>query len=179
MKGGFTSYDVFALMGYQYLSAGFDGACRLPGRSYQAEVEAAWRPMERLLLEDPDAFRGQVIALKDGCNMARRTPVADALERQLRLLTDHGYKVVTASELLERAPFRDMAPRDPYAAAAVLAVETGAMAAPEGRFRPDDAVTPVEVAQFCATRLGRTPPLGDWERISRGAFFSLIAELMP
>ena len=38
MKGGFTSYDVFALMGYQYLSAGFDGACRLPGRSYQAEV---------------------------------------------------------------------------------------------------------------------------------------------
>ena len=72
-----------------------------------------------------------------------------------------------------------MAPRDPYAAAAVLAVETGAMAAPEGRFRPDDAVTPVEVAQFCATRLGRTPPLGDWERISRGAFFSLIAELMP
>ena len=244
MKGGFTSYDVFALMGYQYLSAGFDGACRLPGRSYQAEVEAAWRPMERLLLEDPDAFRGQVIALKDGCNMARRTPVADALERQLRLLTDHGYKVVTASELLERAPFRDaaaesrtgrdarrllrmgwcvayqdnalrpertltrgelammafgwetvrrrielvrsgrapfrdVAPRDPYAAAAVLAVETGAMAAPEGRFRPDDAVTPVEVAQFCATRLGRTPPLGDWERISRGAFFSLIAELMP
>ena len=226
MKGGFTSYDVFALMGYQYLSAGFDGACRLPGRSYQAEVEAAWRPMERLLLEDPDAFRGQVIALKDGCNMARRTPVADALERQLRLLTDHGYKVVTASELLERAPFRDAAaesrtgrdarrllrmgwcvayqdnalrpertltrgelammafgwetaPRDPYAAAAVLAVETGAMAAPEGRFRPDDAVTPVEAAQFCATRLGRTPPLGDWERISRGAFFSLIAELMP
>ena len=73
MKGGFTSYDVFALMGYQYLSAGFDGACRLPGKSYQAEVEAAWRPMERLLLEDPDAFRGQVIALKDGCNMARRT----------------------------------------------------------------------------------------------------------
>ena len=41
MKGGFTSYDVFALMGYQYLSAGFDGACRLPGKSYQAEVEAA------------------------------------------------------------------------------------------------------------------------------------------
>ncbi len=234
MKGGFTSYDVFALMGYQYLSAGFDGACRLPGRSYQAEVEAAWRPMERLLLEDPDAFRGQVIALKDGCNMARRTPVADALERQLRLLTDHGYKVVTASELLERAPFRDaaaesrtgrdarrllrmgwcvayqdnalrpertltrgelammafgwetvrrrielvrsgrapfrdMAPRDPYAAAAVLAVETGAMAAPEGRFRPDDAVTPVEVAQFCATpagthaasgRLGEDQPRG-------------------
>lgn len=244
MKGGFTSYDAFALMGYQYLSAGFDGACRLPRASYQAEVEAAWRPMERLLLEDPDAFRGQIIALKDGCNMARRTPVADALEKQLRLLADHGYRVVTASELLERAPFRDaaaesptgraarrllrmgwcvafqdntlrpdrtltrgelammafgwetvrrrielvrsgrapfrdMGPRDPYAAAAALAVETGAMSAPGGRFRPDDAVTPVETAQFCATRLGRTPPLESWERITHGAFFSMIADLAP
>ena len=64
----------------------------------------------RMLLGDPDTFRGQIIALKDGCNMARRTPVADGLERQLRLLTDHGYRVVTVSELLERAP-REMARR--------------------------------------------------------------------
>ncbi|MBD5459524.1 MAG: class II fructose-bisphosphate aldolase, partial [Lachnospiraceae bacterium] len=46
--------------------------------------------------------------------------------------------------------FRDMGPRDPYAAAAAQAVETGAMSAVNGRFRPDDPVSPVEAAQFCA-----------------------------
>lgn len=243
IKGGFTSYDAFALMGYQYLSAGFDGAGRLPLGSYEAEVEASWRPVEHLLLEDPDALRGQIIDQQDGFNRARRTPVADGLERQLRLLTDHGYKVITVSELLERAPFRDVAasseagraarrllglgwcvafqdntlrpetvltrgelammafgwetvyrrielvrsgrapfrdmgPRDPYAAAAAQAVETGAMSAVGGRFRPDELVSPVEIAQFCATRLGRTPPLGDWNHITHSAFFSLITALL-
>lgn len=243
IKNGFTSYDAFALMGYQYLSASFDGAGRAPLTSCEAEVEAAWRPMERLLLEDPDAFRGQIILQKDGFNMARRTPVADGLEKQLRLLTDHGYRVVTASELLERAPFRDvtatskagraarrllglgwcvayqdntlrpgsvltrgelammafgwetvrrrielvragrapfrdMGPRDAYAAAAVQAAKTGAIPAVNDRFRPDDPVSPVEAAQFCTTRLGRTLPPGNWTSITHEEFFSLIAELL-
>ena len=242
IRGGFTSYDAYALLGYQYVAASFDGAGRIPLRSGEAEVEAMWRPMERLLLEDPDAFCGQIIALKDGYNMARRTPTADGLARQLRLLTDHGYRVVTVSELLERAPFRDvpvgvpaadaarqllgrgwcvvfqdntlrpdapllrgelammafgaeavrrrielvrsgrapfrdMEPRHPYAAAAALAVETGAMSAVNGRFRPDAAVSPTELAQFCATRLGRTPPLGEWAKLTHGEFFRIAAGL--
>ena len=74
IKGGFTSYDAYALMGYQYMAASFDGAGWLPLATYEAEVEATWRPMESLLLEDPDAFRGQIIFQKDGFNMARRTP---------------------------------------------------------------------------------------------------------
>ena len=77
-----------------------------------------------------------------------------------------------------RAPFRDMGPRDAYAAAAAQAVETGAMSAVNGRFRPEDAVSPVEMAQFCATRLGRTPPLENWERITHGAFFARMAALL-
>lgn len=243
IKNGFTSYDAFALMGYQYLAASFDGAGRVPLNSYEAEVEAVWRPMEQQLLEDPDAFRGQIIGLKDGCNMARRTPVADGLEKQLRLLTDLGYRVVTVSELLERAPFRDaeadspagraarrllslgwcvafqdntirpdtvltrgelammafggetvrrrielirsgrapfrdMGPRDPYAAAAAQAVETRAMSAAGDRFRPDVPVSAVEMAQFCAARLGRTPPLEKWARITHGAFFAMISALL-
>ena len=243
IRGGFTAFDAYALLGYQYLAASFDGAGRLPGPSYEAEAEAVWRPVEALLLEDPDAFCGQIILMKDGCNMARRTPVADGLERQLRLLSDQGYRVVTVSELLEqapfrdvpadsgygraarrllglgwcpafqdntlrpeavltrgelammaygwetvrrrvdlirsgKAPFRDMGPRDSYAAAAALAVETGSMAAPGGRFRPDAPVTPVELAQFCATRLGQTPPLGGWENISHGEFFLTVAGLL-
>ena len=243
IKGGLSSFDAYALMGYQYMAASFDGAGRIPSGSYEAEVEAVWRPMERLLLEDPDAFCGQIILMKDGCNAARRTPVADGLDRQLQLLTDHGYKVVTVSGLLDRAPFRDvlpessvgqsarrllglgwcvafqdntlrvdtpltrgelammaygwetvrrrialvrsnrapfrdMEPRHPYAAAAMQAVETGAITASGARFRPDALVTPVELAQFCAVRLGRTPPLGDWGQITHGAFFELIAELL-
>ncbi len=242
IKGGFTSYDAYALMGYQYVAASFDGAGRLPMRTYEEEVKAVWEPMERLLLEDPDAFCGQIIALKDGYNMARRTPVADGLGMQLRLLTDHGYRVVTVSELLERAPFRDvlpgdpvaaaarqllsrgwcvvfqdnalrpdapltrgelammaygaeavrrriklvrsgrapfrdMEPRHPYAAAAALAVETGAMSAFHDKFQPDAAVSPMELAQFCAARLGRTPPLGTWTRLSHGEFFHIAAGL--
>ena len=242
IRGGFSSYDAYALLDYQYLAASFDGAGWVPMQTYEAEVEAAWRPMEALLLEDPDAFCGQIIALKDGCNRARRTPVADGLERQLRLLTDLGYRVVTASELLERAPFRDvsledpaagaarqllgrgwcvvyqdntlrpgapltrgelammafgretvqrrirlvrsgrapfrdMEPRHPYAAAAAQAVETGAMSAAGGRFRPGAMVSPPELAQFCAARLGRTPPLGDWTELTHGEFFRVAAGL--
>jgi peptidoglycan/xylan/chitin deacetylase (PgdA/CDA1 family) len=242
IRGGFTSFDAYALLGYQYMAASFDGAGRVPLESYEAEVEAAWRPMEALLLEDPEAFCGQIILEKDGFNMALRSPVADGLDRQLRLLTDHGYQVVTASELLERspfrdvlpdraegraarrllglgwcvayqdntlrldnvltrgelammvfgaetirwrfdlvrsgrAPFRDMAPRHPYAAAAALAVETRAMAAEGGAFRPDDAVTGTELAQLCATRLGRTPPLQD-RPLTHGAFFLLAEGLL-
>ena len=243
IKGGFTSFDAFALMGYQYLAAGFDGGGRLPLASYEAEVEAAWRPVERLLLEDPDAFCGQIIAQKDGFNRNRRTPVAGSLEKQLRLLTDHGYRVITVSELLERAPFRDvtadspagraarrllglgwcaayqdntlrpetvltrgelammafgretvrrriemirsgrapfrdMGPRDPYAAAAAQAVETGAMSAAGERFRPDAPVSPEETAQLCAARLGRTPPPGKWTQITHEEFFAMAAALL-
>ena len=243
IQGGFTSYDAYALLGYQYMAASFDGAGWLPLATYEAEVEATWRPMEKLLLEDPDAFRGQIIFQKDGFNMARRSPIAGGLDKQLQLLTDHGYQVVTVSELLERspfqdvlpdsetgqaarlllgrgwcaayqdntirpdavltrgelammafgwdtvpkrielirsgrAPFRDLAPRHPYAAAAVRAVETRAMSAQDGRFRPDAPVTSLELAQFCATRLGRTPPLKDWSQVTHGEFLALAAGLM-
>ena len=243
IRGGFTSYDAYAILGYQYMAASFDGAGWLPLDSYEAEVEATWRPMEKILLEDPDAFCGQIIFQKDGFNMARRTPVADGLARQLQLLTDHGYKVATVSELLERspfrdalpesgaaqaarkllgrgwcvayqdntlrleaaltrgelammaygwetvqrrialvrvgrAPFRDMEPRHPYAAAALQAVEAGALSAVDGRFRPEDPVTAVELAQFCSTRLGRTPPLEERAALTHGAFFQIAAELM-
>jgi len=243
IRGGFTSYDAYALMGYQYMAASFDGAGWLPLATYEAEVEATWRPMEKLLLEDPDAFRGQIIFQKDGFNMARRTPVADGLDNQLRLLTDHGYRVVTVSELLDRSPFRDVPPesevgraarrllgqgwcvafqdntlrpgevltrgelammaygwetvrqridlvrsarapfrdlahRHPYAAAAVLASQTGAMTAVDGRFRPDDPVTAVEAAQLLSTRLGRTPPLEQRDRLSHASFFRLAAGVL-
>ena len=242
IKGGFTSYDAYALMDYQYMAASFDGAGWLPLASYEAEVEATWKPMERILLEDPDFFRGQIIFQKDGFNMARRSPIADGLGKQLQLLTDHGYRVVTVSELLERspfrdarpetdvgaaarrllghgwcvafqdntlrpdtvltrgalamlaygcetirqriklvrsgkAPFRDMGPRHPYAAAAVLAHETGAIPAESGRFRPDAPVTAEELERFLTVRLGRSRENLP-QQITHGQFFLLADTLM-
>ena len=242
IKGGFTSYDAYALMGYQYMAASFDGAGWLPLASYDAEVEATWKPMERILLENPDFFRGQIIFQKDGYNMARRSPIADGLGKQLQLLSDHGYKVVTVSELLERspfrdalpdsevgaaarrllghgwcvafqdntlrpdtvltrgalamlaygcetirqriklvragkAPFRDMAPRHPYAAAAVLADETGALKAENGNFRPDTPVTAEELRRFLEVRLGRCGESLP-QQITHGQFFLLADTLM-
>ena len=99
-KDGFTSYDAHALLGYQYLAASFDGAGWLPLASFEAEVDAMLAPMERALAQNPDCLCGQIIFQKDGYNMARRSPVAQGLPKQLALLQQYGYRVVTVSELL-------------------------------------------------------------------------------
>lgn len=92
MTGGFTSYDVYDHMGYQYMAASFDGAGWLPSTepdpeaALQAEIRAMVEPMRKALEKDPDFFCGQIIFQKDGYNMAKRTPVAFALGEQLALL---------------------------------------------------------------------------------------------
>lgn len=243
IRGGFTSFDAFAFMGYQYLDCAYDGGCRDSLGSYQAEVDASWRPMEQILLEDPEGFCGKIISLRDGRNAAHRTPSAEALDRQLRLLRDHGYRVIPASELLERsafadvlpdapeaaaarrllargwcpayqddalrpgapllrgelammafgmesvkrrirlmekgrAPFRDMGPRNLYAAAAQMAWESGSMSAENGRFRPNDPVTAQELQTFCSTRLGTPAPESLRDNITHGEFFLLASQLL-
>lgn len=107
IAGGYDAYDAYALMNYQYLAASFDGAGWLPLATYEAEVEATWKPLERLLAEDPDALCGQIIFQKDGYNMARRSPVADGLAKQLEILAQYGYRVVSVDELLAASPFAD------------------------------------------------------------------------
>ena len=108
IAGGFSSYDAYGLMGYQYMAASFDGAGWLPLPDYDAEVEATWKPIQQRLAEDPDYFCGQIIFQKDGYNMARRSPIAHGLDRQLELLDAQGYRVVPVSELLELSPFLDV-----------------------------------------------------------------------
>jgi len=104
----FTAYDAFALMGYQYLAAGPDGGGWLPLGTYEQEVEVMRKNIEDALLLNPDAFCGKIIFQKDGCNMARRTPVYDGLYLQLEALTKYGYKVVSVSELMKESPFSDL-----------------------------------------------------------------------
>lgn len=125
IEKGLNSYDAYAQLGYQYMAASFDGAGWLPLATYEAEVEATWKPLEKKLEENPDYFCGQIIFQKDGFNMARRTPVADGLKKQLELLSARNYRVVTVSELLERSPFADLGEGDPAFPAAKKLLDSG------------------------------------------------------
>ena len=243
IKGGFNSYDAYGMMSYQYMAASFDGAGWLPLATYEAEVEATWRPIEKHLKENPDYFSGQIIFQKDGYNMARRSPVADGLAHQLRILSQYGYKVVTVSELLahspvrdvmpdsevgkaaarlleenwcvafrdntirpdqfltrgelammgygwngvgerigmireKKTPFKDLAFNHPYAGAAKLAVDAGALAAPNGKFCPDDMATAYDISQFCGCLLGKTPELKTPDNMTHGEFLLIAASLL-
>ncbi len=137
IAGGYSAYDAYALMDYQYLAASYDGAGWLPLSTYEAEVEATWKPMERLLEEDPDALCGQIIFQKDGYNMARRSPVADGLRKQLELLKRYGYQVVTVDELLARSPFADTTDKN----AEALLKEGWCVAFRDNTLRPDTPLT--------------------------------------
>ena len=70
-----------------------------------------------------------------------------------------------------------MGPRHPYAAAAVLAHETGAIPAESGRFRPDAPVTAEELERFLTVRLGRSRENLP-QQITHGQFFLLADTLM-
>lgn len=104
MQDGFTSYDVYDEMDYQYMAASFDGAGWLPSvltdesAALDAEVNAMINPIKNALEENPDFFCGQIIFQKDGYNMAKRTPVAFGLSKQLELLKKYGYTVVTVEK---------------------------------------------------------------------------------
>lgn len=105
---GLSSYDVYAWLGYNYLAASFDGGGWLPGTDYKSEVERMVAAVERALERDPGSLNGQIIFQKDGYNMAKRSPVVDALPRQLDLLRQCGYQVLTVSELLAINPVSDV-----------------------------------------------------------------------
>jgi len=123
MPDGRTAYDLYNLMGYNYLAASVDGGgwmgCKQ--EKYAAEVDAMAARLRTILKDDPDGLNGKIIFQKDGYNMSRLSPVADALPKQLALLKEYGYTVVTVSELLKLSPVIDMSPGDPdFAAVATL-----------------------------------------------------------
>lgn len=116
---GKTSYDAYRYAGYNYLAASFDGGGWLPScGDTEKDVEAMVEPLRRALSENPDSLNGQIIFQKDGYSMSRHTPVAEALPKQLELLSQYGYKVVTVSELLSRSGFEDCGNEDATALAA-------------------------------------------------------------
>ena len=154
MQDGFTSYDVYDRMGYQYMAASFDGAGWLPSvaadpeEALKAEVEAMIAPMKAALEKDGDFFCGQIIFQKDGYNMAKRTPVAFALGQQLALLQEYGYQVVTVETLLAESPFADLGREDPLFEKLCALQAERAVVYSDNRLRLDQTMTAGEMAML-------------------------------
>ncbi|HHW67118.1 MAG TPA: polysaccharide deacetylase family protein [Epulopiscium sp.] len=105
---GFTSYEAYALMGYDYLAASFDGGGWMPTvGDYKEDVRKMVDPIKNALKNNPNSLNGQIIFQKDGYNMSLMTPVATALKEQLEILSQHGYKVISVRELKKLYPFED------------------------------------------------------------------------
>lgn len=158
MNGGFTSYDVYDRMGYQYMAASFDGAGWLPSTlpdpdgALEAEVNAMVEPMAKALEKDPDFFCGQIIFQKDGYNMAKRTPVAFGLAKQLELLRRYGYQVVTVAELMEESPFGDLGREDPLFSKLNALQKDRTIVYSDNCLRLEDPMTYGEFAMLLAPR---------------------------
>lgn len=151
---GLTSYDAYALMNYGYMAASYDGGGWLPSSlndseaAQKSEVDAMIQLIKKKLDADPDFFCGQIIFQKDGYNMAKRTPVAYALEAQLDLLYKNGYKVVSVSELLEESPFADVG-RDCEIFDTLAELEKNhAIAFDDNTLRLDKIMTNYELSMF-------------------------------
>ncbi len=166
---GFTAYDVCDRLGYQYMAASFDGAGWLPSTlpdpkaALNAEIEAMEAPVRQALEQNPDFFCGQIIFQKDGYNMAKRTPVAWGLERQLKLLQDQGYQVVTVERLMEESPFADLGQEDPLFATMRTLAESRAVVYSDNCLRLDKPMTWGELSMLLTPKeeaLGRR-----WEKI--------------
>lgn len=106
---GYDAYDAYAVLGYDYLAASFDGGGWLPSLGdYKADIDKMVAPLEKALKADSGSLNGQIVFQKDGYNMSLMTPVAHALEAHLKLLKDNGYRVTTAGALRALSPFADI-----------------------------------------------------------------------
>ncbi len=148
---GKTSYDAYRYAGYNYMAASFDGGGWLPScGDTEKDVEKMVEPIRTVLSENPDALNGQIIFQKDGYSMSRHTPVAEALPRQLEILKEYGYKVVSVSELLEKSAFEDCENED----ATYLASKGYTVAYKNNTLKPERKLTFGELVTIC------TPPEG-------------------
>lgn len=158
IAGGFTGGDVYDQLGYLCLAASLDGGGWRPVSRGSAEAvqrgeaNAMAEPLRKRLAADPDALRGQIIRLWDGYNMARRTPVAFGLSKQLELLRAYGYRVVSAQQLLSCSPFADVGPEEPGFEKLVRLQKTRGIVYEDNCLRLDQPMTWGELAMLLAPR---------------------------
>ena len=154
IPGGFDSYDVYAMLQYQYLAASFDGGGWLPTEGeYSKDVDKMVKPLERALQQSEDSLNGQIIFHKDGYNMSLMTPVAHALPKHLELLANEGYKVVTVSDLLKISPFEDVDTGAEYLPRLVELDQAGYIIGYKNNtFQPERPLTKGEMLMMSITR---------------------------
>ncbi len=151
---GLTSYDAYSLLGYGYMAASFDGGGWLPDMSADEnvaadrEIEAMTSVIKNALESDPDLLCGQIIFGKDGYNMAKRTPVAYALEKQLEILTSYGYTVMSVGEMMKESPFADTGRECKYLDKLIKLAETHAIAYTDNTLRLENKMTNYEYAML-------------------------------
>ena len=180
IEGGFSSYDAYEKMGYQYMAASYDGAGWLPLATYEDEVKATYEHIERLLEQDANALCGQIIFQKDGYNMARRTPVAAGLPKQLEILSRYGYKVVTVEELCGYSPFTDIGRQDALFAPALKLVEKGYIIVyRDNTVRPEALLTMEEFAMMLCGNDGFDIRFEALQKNPKGSFFGNIKIVHP
>jgi len=149
---GHNSYDAYRYMNYQYMAASFDGGGWQVSGDYKKDVEAMITPLKKALDENPDSLSGQIIFQKDGCNMNRETPVADALEPQLKLLYDNAYEVISVRDLLALSPFEDVGAEDEVHSSARRLINAGyTVAYKNNTLQPDRVATVGELLVMTAS----------------------------
>ncbi|MBR2481908.1 MAG: hypothetical protein IKB58_03525, partial [Oscillospiraceae bacterium] len=81
-----------------------------------------------------------------------RTPVAWGLRKQLELLKQYGYEVVTVKELAEESPFTDLGRDDPLFEKLAELQKHRAIVYSDNRLRLSDPMTVGELAMLLAPR---------------------------
>ena len=156
---GHNAYAAYAKMRYHYLAASVDGGGYLPScGDYDLDVKKMVAHLDKLLDNDPDALSGQIIFQKDGYNMSMESPIADALNLQLELLKNYGYKVVTVSDLMSHSPFEDVAHDDEGLEAIRGLDKLGfTIGFQNNRFKPDERITEEQLTAMCTKRENCVP----------------------
>ncbi len=149
-----TSYDAYNVMGYNYLAESYDGGgWKSSCGDYTKDVEDMVNPLVKALKDNPNALNGQIISQKDGYNMNRQSPIADALEPQLKALKENGYKVITVSELIKLSPFEDLSYKDSGFKEARALINAGYICAyPNNTFQGERYVTFGEMITMACPR---------------------------
>lgn len=155
MPDGFNSYDLYAMMEYEYLAASYDGGGWMPTEGdYQIDIDKMVKPMERVLQESVDSLNGQIIFQKDGYNMSLITPVAHSLPEHLKLLKNEGYKVITVSDLLKLSPYEDIDTSAEYMNKLIFLDQSGYIIGYKNNtFQPERKLTKGEMLMMNMTKL--------------------------
>ena len=84
--------------------------------------------------------------------MSKRTPVAYGLRKQLELLKEYGYEVVTVQALFEECPFADVSREDPMFCRLKELAKEHAIVYSDNRLRLDQTMTVGELAMLLSPR---------------------------